>query len=77
MIHRLRNMIGGPDVGCGMPDGRYVRAVPCPFYGGLFDRLRDARAVVMGNAYAVRWPEPGELEAALTPLPQPHPERNA
>jgi hypothetical protein len=43
----------------------WVRAVPLPFYGGILDRLRDAWAVLRGKAYAVRWPQPGELEIAL------------
>lgn len=73
MIHRLRDMIG--DATCGVRirlddvDGRkrygWARAVPLPFFGGLLDRLRDAWAVIQGDAYAVVWPEPGELERAL------------
>lgn len=65
MIHRLRHMIGSAQCGQSHPTMGYVRAVPCPFYGGLFDRLRDAAAVVRGNAFAVRWPKGGELEMAL------------
>lgn len=66
MIHRLRDMVSGPGVQAGLPRGRWVRAVPLPFYGGLFDRCRDALAVIQGQAYAVRWPEAGELEDALS-----------
>jgi len=69
MIHRLGRMIGSPQVGCRLPNGLYVRAVPEPFFGGLFDRLRDAAAIIRGDAYAVRWPEAGELEAALADVP--------
>jgi len=65
MIHRLRDMIGSAQDGQSHPTVGYVRAVPHPFYGGLFDRLRDARAVISGKAFAVRWPEGGELEIAL------------
>lgn len=65
MIHNLRHMIGSPEVGESHPTRGYVRAVPCPFYGGLLDRLRDAAAVVKGSAFAVRWPKGGELEHAL------------
>lgn len=65
MIHRLRDMIGFADDSQRHPTMGYVRAVPLPFYGGLFDRLRDARAVISGKAFAVQWPEGGELEMAL------------
>lgn len=63
MIHRLHHMIGSPECST-EKDGRWVRAVPMPFYGGLFDRARDAWAVLTERAFAVRWPEPGEFEAA-------------
>lgn len=43
-----------------------VRAVPLPFYDGLFARLRSAWEVVCGRAYPCAWPEAGELEAALS-----------
>lgn len=65
MIHRLHHMIGSRQVGQSHPLMGYVRAVPSPFYGGLLDRLRDAIAVVRGDAFAVKWPEGGELEKAL------------
>lgn len=73
MIHQLHNMIGGPDdataikvrLGNGMVREAWVRAVPLPFFGGLVDRFRDAWAVIRGDAFAVRWPEPGDLEVAL------------
>lgn len=65
MIHQLRDMVSGPGAQAGLPNGRWVRAVPLPFYGGLFDRCQDALAVIRGTAYAVRWPEAGELEDAL------------
>ncbi|MBB5762186.1 hypothetical protein HNR01_001806 [Methylorubrum rhodesianum] len=71
MIHRLHHMIGSPQVGQSHPTMGYVRAVPCPFYGGLLDRLRDAVAVVRGEAFAVKWPEGGELEKALGSNPRP------
>ena len=64
MIHRLRDMIA-PDCQAELPNGRWVMAVPMPFYGGLFDRLRDAWAVIRGNAFTIQWPEAGELEDAL------------
>lgn len=65
MIHCLIDMIGSAEDSARHPVWGYVRAVPHPFYGGLFDRLRDARAVVAGRAFAVRWPKDGELETAL------------
>jgi len=43
----------------------WVRAVPCPWYPGLFDRISDAWAVFKQRAVAVRYPQPGELEKAL------------
>jgi hypothetical protein len=44
-----------------------VRAMHEPFYGGLFDRMRDAWAVLRGpeHAVAVRWPKHGEFEQAI------------
>ena len=71
MIHHLSSMIGPSHTGCSHPTLGWVRAVPCPFYGGLLDRLRDAWALLRGNAYAIRWPVSGELEAALHDLPAP------
>lgn len=65
MIHRLRDMIGSTHVSTHIPGRGWARAVPLPFYGGLIDRLRDAYAVVTSRAYAVRWPDGGELEDAL------------
>ena len=68
MIHRLSNMIGSSQCATLHPTMGYVRAVPGPFYGGLLDRLRDAAAVVRGDAFAVRWPEAGDLELAVPEL---------
>lgn len=56
------NTIGSPyhpDVGAGLPDGRYVHAVcePCDI-----GRLRAAWWVLTGRAYAFLWPKNGELE---------------
>lgn len=64
MIHRLRDMIGAETCLTQSKDCGWVRAVPLPFYGGLFDRARDAWAVLTEHAYAVKWPEAGELERA-------------
>lgn len=46
----------------GLPDGRWVCAVPEPYSGG---RLRAAWWVLTGRAHAIIWPKPGELEDAL------------
>lgn len=71
MIQRLSDMVAGPGIQAGLPDGRWVRAVPSPFQGGLVDRCRDAWAVLSGRAYAIQWPKAGELEAALNPRERP------
>lgn len=63
-IHRLSDMIGTDDnssTAFGLEG--YFRAVPLPYCGA---RLRAAWYVLTGKAYAVRWPEPGELESALS-----------
>lgn len=72
MIHKLDSLIGSSDVQTCIEvpgDGGYwVRAVPLPFYGGLFDRLNDALAVFFDeDVVAVRWPKPGEFEQACHP----------
>ena len=68
MIHKLRDMVGSADFQVGLKESggtRWVRPVPFPFFGGFKDRLHDAWEVLQGRAYAVRWPEHGELEDAL------------
>lgn len=64
MVHRLADLIGDRHTRA-QTDRGWARAVPLPFYGGLFDRLRDAWLVLTSRAYAVRWPAAGELEQAL------------
>ncbi len=64
-VYRLRDMIGPADVQAGLPGGRWVRAVPLPFYPGLRTRLRAAWEVICCRAYATEWPDPGDLEKAL------------
>jgi hypothetical protein len=61
-IHRLADMIGSKNVAAQLPDKSWVRAVPEPFTG---NRLKAAWTVLCGHAYAVEWPEPGDLEKAL------------
>ncbi len=65
-INRLRDMIGTSDCGAAMPDGKYVRAVPEPYYTAGYERLRATWWVLTGKAHAVVWPKSGELEAVLT-----------
>lgn len=66
-LFELRDMIGFSGDQAGLPDGRWVRAVPAPFPFGLLGRLRQAWAVITGDAVAVTWPNAGDLEAALNP----------
>ena len=61
-IIRLGNMIGRADVQAGLSDGRWVRAVPEPYRPNLVEALRAAWWVLRGRAFAVVWPEHGELE---------------
>lgn len=63
-VFKLRDCISS-DAQVGLPDGRWVRAVPEPF-DSFRTRLTAAREVLFGRAVAMRWPEPGELEAALS-----------
>lgn len=61
-IHRLADMVGCKNTQVGLPDGRWVRAVPMPYTG---NRIKAAWAVFTGSAYAVTWPDHGDLEKAL------------
>ncbi len=63
MIYTLSDMIGFKNNQTEV-DSCWVRLVPMPFKAGLFGRLKAALSVLIGSSYAVRWPEPGELEAA-------------
>jgi len=65
MIFRLRHMIGGPGEATSKDGKVWYRAVPLPFYDGLIERFRNAWKIITGEAYAIYWPEPGELEHAL------------
>lgn len=71
-VHRISD-IYHPDVGAGMPDGRYVAAVCEPYDG---NRLKAAWWILTGRAYAFLWPKPGDLEAIWKrdqPKPRPVP----
>ncbi len=58
----LKHLIGSADT-----TTEKGRAVPMPYASGLLARLKDAWAILKGNAYAIKWPEPGDLEKALRP----------
>jgi hypothetical protein len=60
-VHRLRDMLGSGEVRAGLPDGRYVRAIPEPYW----NPITAAWWVLTGRAQAVIWPKAGELEEAL------------
>jgi hypothetical protein len=65
-IHRMADMIGTKDCQTGMESVArqvWVRAVPLPYTG---NRIKAALAVLRGQAYAVEWPQAGELEKALS-----------
>jgi hypothetical protein len=64
VIHTLSHMIGSHRTTL-HTGRRWARVVPAPFVGGILDRVTDAAAVLTGKAYAVEWPEPGELEEAI------------
>lgn len=67
MIFKLHHMIGGANDQAEVKGRGWARAVPLPFYDGLFARIAAAWEVVRGRAYPVEWPKPGELEDALQP----------
>jgi hypothetical protein len=60
-IHSICDMVSRGDVMTQDQRGRWVRAVPEPYTGS---RLRAAWWVLIGRAYAVRWPRPGDYERA-------------
>lgn len=68
-IFEIRDMVGDSRCRASIrwPTGAdaYVRAVPLPFYDGLFARLRAAWEIVAGRAYPVKWPKDGDIEKAL------------
>lgn len=65
VIHRLDSMVGSAD--CATQDnlGAWVRAVPLPYSGTIFENIQAAWWILTGRAYAVRWPEAGDLERAI------------
>lgn len=65
-VHTIHDICGNTNCAAGLPDGRWVRAIPEPYYG---NRLVAAWWVLTGHAFAIIWPKAGELEAALD-IPQ-------
>jgi hypothetical protein len=66
MIMCLGDLIPNQNVQTQNAAGLWVRAVHEPFRGGLFDRIRDALAVLRGaDVFAVRWPQTGEWERIM------------
>jgi hypothetical protein len=65
MIYKLSDLIGPSDARTDV-NGTWVRLVPVAFAPGFFGKLHGAWGVLTGTACAVRWPQPGELEKALS-----------
>lgn len=61
-VHRLQDVVGSKHCQAGLPDGRWVRAIPEPYTA---NRLKAAWEVFQGRAYALEWPKSGDLEKAL------------
>ena len=61
-VHTIADLVGSANCSQNTDDGRWVRAVPMPYYGGS---ILAAWEVLCGRAFAVRWPKGGELEDAL------------
>lgn len=67
-IHRLRDMVAPEGISASSDGNRWYRAVPPPYPSNFFQRARAAYFVLTGKAYAVQWPELGDLERAMAPL---------
>jgi hypothetical protein len=61
VVHRIDRMYS-KNVACKMSTGRWYYAVAMPYSSG---QLRAAWEVLMGRAFAIKWPEPGDIEKAL------------
>lgn len=68
-VHRICD-IYRPGVQAGLPDGRWVIAVPEPYTGNA---IVAAWWVLTGRAYALQWPKAGDLESALNVEPRERP----
>lgn len=64
-LHTIHDMVGPPDA-----QTPYGRAVPKPYPTTFFQRIAAAWWVLTGRAHVVRWPLPGEAEAAFD-APEP------
>lgn len=60
-IHTLSSIFNA-DCRSQLPDGSWPLSVSLPYTGG---RFKAAWAVLTGGAYALAWPMPGDLEAAI------------
>jgi hypothetical protein len=67
-VHTIGNVVGSVDCAAGLPDGRWVRAVPEPYSG---NRIVAAWWVLTGRAYALIWPTSEQLANALNPFSKP------
>lgn len=63
-VHTIRDICGSVESAAGLPDGRWVRAVPEPYTG---NRLQAAWWVLTGRANAIIWPSSEEFANALNP----------
>lgn len=69
----LSQLIGPDERPVEIPIGRqgvlvdyvWVRRVPERPKQGIFERICDAGKILLGEAVALRWPIPGELEMAM------------
>lgn len=84
-VHSIGQIFGGPNLRCGLPDGRWVTCIAEP-YDSPRSRVQAAWWVLTGRAHAVIWPKAGELEDALgipasackrPPFPPPAPIQEA
>lgn len=65
-VHTIANIYSESAL-AGMPDGGWAQAVCLPYHGTLLERVRAAWWVLTGRAYALQWPEPGDLETVMRP----------
>lgn len=63
-INRLGNMISSNTYT--QHNGRMVRSVPTPYRKNIKETIRAAWWVLTGKAEAVIWPQPSELENAIS-----------
>lgn len=67
-IHMLRDVLGNSNCRAGHPTFGEVRSIPLPYTA---NRWTAAWWVLTGRAYALQWPENGDLEVILgVPVPK-------